>query len=295
MKQNLGQILESISPGAAGSFNILDLDMAFSILDCAEELQLPVIVGIASRHFDAIRAPLLTPSLLKAIESSTIPAALHLDHAGPDQLDMIKQALDLGFTSIMIDGSHLPFNENVAITAKVVELSQAYGASVEGEIGGIAGEEGVADTGQDMPEHIPYTDPLEAQHFVSETGVHALAIAVGTAHGIYKSEPQINFDVIQKIAANVDVPLVMHGATGVSDQAIQKTVECGIKKINYFSGLLKTALDVVRDCNTQSNDYLALKQKISQNWHRTIKGQMQLYATQFLNKDDHLKLKEALG
>lgn len=295
MKQNLGQILKSISPGATGSFNILDLDMAFSVLDCAEELQLPVVVGIASRHFDEIRAPLLAPSLLKAIKSSTVPAALHLDHAGPDQLDMIKRALDLGFTSIMIDGSELPLEENIDVTAKVVEMAHAYDASVEGEIGGIAGEEGVADTGQNLPEHIPYTDPLEAQRFVSHTNVDALAIAVGTAHGIYTSEPNINFDVIQTIAASVDVPLVMHGATGVSDEAIQKTVESGIRKINYFSGLLKAALDVARGCDTQSNDYLALKQEISQEWRKVISRQMQIYATQHQHKDNYTKAKRGVS
>lgn len=286
MKQNLEQVLksqfasvnDSEKASATGSFNILDLDMAFSVLDAAESLQTPVIIGIASRHFNDIRAPLLVPSLLKAIESASVPAVLHLDHAAPDQLDMIKQALDLGFTSIMIDGSLLPLEKNIEITQQVVELSHRYNASVEGEIGGIAGEEGVADTQQDSPEDIPYTDVTEAAQFISATNVDALAIAVGTAHGIYKAEPHINFDVIKEIASITAIPLVMHGATGVSDAAIQKSITLGIRKINYFSGLLQTAMNEVRSYNGKSNDYHSFKNTLSAQWQKVIAEQMKLFA-----------------
>lgn len=277
MKKNLNQVISNESASATGSFNILDLDMAFSIIDCAEALQTPVIIGIASRHFDDIRAPLLVPSILKAIEATDIPVALHLDHAAPDQFDMVKQALDLGFSSIMIDGSLLPLEENIDITNKVVEISHRYNASVEGEIGGIAGEEGVADTQQDSPEHIPYTDPVEAQQFVAATNVDALAIAVGTAHGIYNSEPHINFDVIKEISSMIDVPLVMHGATGVSDASIQKAVTNGIRKINYFSGLLQTAMEEVRCYDLQSNDFYQFKQLMQTKWHDVIAEQIELF------------------
>ena len=278
MKTNLNKILSKDANSATGSFNILDLDMALSIIDCAEALQTPVIIGIASRHYDAIRAPLLVPSILKAIESTELPVALHLDHAAPDQLDMIKQALDLGFSSIMIDGSLLPIDKNIEITENVVEISHRYNASVEGEIGGIAGEEGVADTQQDSPDYIPYTDPVEAQQFVNETNLDSLAIAVGTAHGIYNSEPHINFDVIKEISSMLDVPLVMHGATGVSDASIQKAVDNGIRKINYFSGLLQTAMDEVRAYESPSNDFLQFKQQMKKQWNNVIAQQIELYA-----------------
>ena len=281
MKQNLEQVLKSHAGydkgSATASFNILDLDMAFSVLDSAEVLQTPVIIGIASRHFNDIRAPLLVPSLLKAIESANVPAVLHLDHAAPDQLGMIKQALDLGFTSIMIDGSLLSLDDNIEITHKVVELSHRYDVSVEGEIGGIAGEEGIADTQEDSPEYIPYTDVTEAQQFINATNVDALAIAVGTAHGIYKSEPHINFDVIKEIASITDIPLVMHGATGVSDSAIQKSITLGIRKINYFSGLLQTAMNEVRGYNNSSNDYHNFKNTLSAQWQNVMTEQMKLF------------------
>ncbi|MDH5601281.1 MAG: class II fructose-bisphosphate aldolase [Gammaproteobacteria bacterium] len=278
MKTNLNHLLNKDASSATGSFNILDLDMALSIIDCAEALKTPVIIGIASRHFEDIRAPLLVPSILKAIESTEVPVALHLDHAAPQQFDMIKQALDLGFSSIMIDGSLLPLEENIEITNRVVEISHRYDASVEGEIGGIAGEEGVADTEQDSPDYIPYTDPAEAQQFVNATNVDALAIAVGTAHGIYNSEPHINFDVIKEISLMLDTPLVMHGATGVSDASIQKAVSNGIRKINYFSGLLQTAMDEVRSYQSQSNDFYHFKQIMKNQWQYIIAEQIKLYA-----------------
>ena len=281
MKANLTEIYASYPEGAVGSFNILDLDMAFTVIEAAEALNLPAIVGIASRHFDAIDAPRLIPSILSAINQSTVPIALHLDHAAPDQYDMIKHALDLGFSSIMIDGSQLPFEENAAITARVVETAKAYGASVEGEIGGIAGEEGVADTDSDAPEDLPFTDAAEAQKFVEQTGIDALAIAVGTAHGIYTATPQISFSTIQDCNKTAGVPLVMHGATGVSDADIQKSVCDGIRKINFFSGLLKDAMDTVRQNGANSsNDYLKFKSSMQQAWKQTIMSQMQLYALQ---------------
>lgn len=278
MRANLIQVLQANAQAATGSFNVLDLDMAQAVADSADCLGLPAIVGVASRHFDVIKAPLLSPSLLAIIEAAEQPIALHLDHAGPDQIDMIRHALDLGFSSIMIDGSHLPFDENVDITKQVVEMAYAYEAGVEGELGAVAGEEGVADTGSDSAEAIPYTQADEAKEFVSHTGIDALAIAVGTAHGIYTQSPHISFETIHDVKSVTDVPLVMHGATGVTDEDIRESVNCGIRKINFFSGLLQTAMDQVRAHGTcENNDYLAFKAKQAESWQQLIQQQMQLY------------------
>ena len=279
MRSNLTEVLSAVAPGAAGSFNVLDLDMALAVLDSAEALGLPVIVGIASRLFEAMRADIRTASVLKAIEGASVPAALHLDHAAPDQLPLIRTALDLGFSSLMIDGSKLPLQQNAEVTAQVVEIARGYGASVEGELGGIAGEEGVADTGVDAPQPVPYTDADEAEQFAHETGVDALAVAVGTAHGLYADEPKISFDTIRTIARRVGVPLVLHGASGVPDEAMRRCVDDGIRKINYFSGLLKTAMDRVRnDHAVTNNDWLGFKSRLTNDWQREITEQMQLYA-----------------
>lgn len=279
MRVNLNEVLQAHAPSAVGSFNILDLDMAQAVANSADALAMPVIIGIASRHFDVIKAPLLTPSLLAIIDAAEQPIALHLDHAEPDQIDMIKQALDLGFTSIMIDGSHLSFDDNLEVSRKVVEIAKPYGASVEGELGAVAGEEGVADTGSSSAEAVPYTNEEEACLFVEQTGIDALAIALGTAHGIYTESPQISFETIEAVAKQVNVPLVMHGATGVTDEDIKTSVQMGIRKINFFSGLLQTAMDQVRaNGNTQHNDLLAFKAQQSAAWIEIIKSQMQLYS-----------------
>lgn len=279
MRQNLTQVMAAAAPGAVGSFNVLDLDMARAVLAAAEAQGRPVVIGIASRHWEAVDAPALAPALLQLIERSPVPAALHLDHAGPEQTEMIREALELGFTSIMIDGSHLPLEENIAATAAVTALARPRGASVEGELGGIAGEEGVADTGSDRPERLPYTDPDEAAEFVARTGVDALAIACGTAHGIYKHAPEISFETIEAIAARVQPPLVLHGATGVPDAALREAVRLGIRKINFFSGLLAAAMDQVRAASGETgNDFLGFKQRIAQAWQDLAARQIALYA-----------------
>jgi len=279
MKANMQQIFANMESGAVGSFNILNLNMALAVVESAEALQLPAIIGVASRHFDAINTPVLAASLVKAVESAKMPIALHLDHASPDQINMIMNALDLGFSSIMIDDSSLPFAENISITSQVVESTKAYGASVEGELGGIAGEEGVADSGTDTPDAMPYTDATEAKRFVDETGVDALAIAIGTAHGIYAAQPQISFDTIEACTKAMGAPLVMHGATGVGDADMQRAVRGGIRKINFFSGLLKGGMDEVRSrTRIEENDFLAFNQSLHDRWCTIISDQMKLYA-----------------
>lgn len=281
MRANLKDVLQTHAPAAVGSFNVLDLDMAQAVADSADTLGMPAIIGIASRHFHVIKAPLLVPSLLAIIDAAEQPIALHLDHADPDQLEMIQQALDLGFTSIMIDGSHLPFADNVSITRQVVAISRPYGAGVEGELGAVAGEEGIADTGSDEAEAVPYTQADEAAEFVLESGVDALAIAVGTAHGIYTQSPHISIETIQAVASAVDIPLVMHGATGVTDNDIKTAVMTGIRKINFFSGLLQAAMDHVRgNATCNNNDYLAFKATQKQAWQQLIQEQMRLYTGQ---------------
>jgi fructose-bisphosphate aldolase class II len=161
----------------------------------------------------------------------------------------------------------------------VVESASAYGASVEGELGGIAGEEGVADSGSDTPDAMPFTDANEARRFVEETGIDALAIAVGTAHGIYAAQPQISFDTIAACAKATVIPLVMHGATGVDDADMQRAVHGGIRKINFFSGLLKAGMDEVRSrADSEGNDFLGFNQALRQRWRTIISDQMKLYA-----------------
>jgi ketose-bisphosphate aldolase len=275
----LAAVLDAAGNGAVGSFNILDLEMAAAVVAAAEERQRPVVLGVATRHFEAVRAALLTPAVLRLAEKAAVPVALHLDHASARQQDLVGQALDLGFTSIMIDASHCSLAENTAISRDVVERCRRYGASVEGELGGIAGVEGVADTHGEALEALPYTDPADAERYVDETGVDALAIAVGTAHGIYSAAPEISFATIEQVRRRVPVPLVLHGSTGVRPDDIRRCVQSGIRKINFFSGLLAAAMDRARrDAPGLGYDYLELKRRMGADWQAVVAEQIELFA-----------------
>ena len=176
----------------------------------------------------------IAPIMLFMADRASVPVCVHLDH-GTD-LAYVKKGLDLGFTSVMYDGSELDNNMNFANTSVVVETAARYGASVEAEIGSMgareSGEKGVSD------ESI-YTDPETAQTFVQETGIDALACAFGTAHGVYLKEPKLDFDRLAKIKSLVDIPLVMHGGSGVSHDDYRKVIEYGVRKINYYTYMAK--------------------------------------------------------
>ncbi len=267
--------------GAVGSFNIIDFDLARAIVAAGERAGRPVIVGVAARHWAAIDAANLSPSVVRLIERSSIPVALHLDHAKPSDMGIVRAALDLGFSSVMIDGSSLPFDRNVEATAGVVELARGFGVGVEGELGSVLGEEGVAEQKtRDAGDDGELTDPRSAPAFVARTRIEALAVAVGTAHGLYVKPPAIRFDLIREIAAAVAVPLVLHGATGIADDDIRETIRCGIRKINYFSGFLVAATEVIgRHARLPGFDVLAYKAALLEAWIRTARTQIDLYAS----------------
>ncbi len=277
MLQQLHSVLRAGS-GAVASFNIVDIAMARAVLTAAEELERPVIVGIAVRHWEKIEAPSLSRSLRVMCEKSFIPAVLHLDHCPPERFEILEEAVELGFSSVMIDGSNLSFEENIDITRRAVEFAHPRGVSVEAELGAIGGIEGEAKS-VDAADPSLFTDPKEATRFIEASGADALAVSVGTAHGIYMSAPEIRFDIISRIAELCPVPLVLHGASGVPDVSIQRSVEAGISKINYFSGLLVKAMDIVREqSQTVGNDYLAFRDLLIDGWKDEAKRQIVLYS-----------------
>jgi ketose-bisphosphate aldolase len=266
------------SGGGIASFNCVDLEMARACVQAAEECGRPLILGLASRHWRELGGAVFVPSLLAICAETKVETVLHLDHAKPSEADIISEALEAGFTSVMIDGSKLSFEENSRVTAAVVGQAARYGASVEAELGPIIGEEGVAGK-VDASASSAFTDPDEAVRFCAETGVDALAVAVGTAHGLYTHTPQINLKLIGELAATVPVPLVLHGATGIPDNVIQESVRLGIRKINFFSGLLVAAMDVLRDVPADDdNDYMALRSRLREAWRETARQIITLYA-----------------
>lgn len=224
---------------AIGAFNITSLEGIQAVLGAAEELNQPVILQFAPVHEAIIPISVIGPIMVMMAEKAAVPATVHLDHG--DNLKDLKQALDMGFTSVMYDGSVLPFEENAANTRIAVEIAGAYGASVEAEIGAMGrqeflsvgeGEEGEATEGC-------YTDPEQAEKFTLATGIDALACSFGTVHGLYLTEPKLDFDRISRIHSRIGLPIVMHGGSGVSDGDFRKCIEGGVRKINYYTYLAK--------------------------------------------------------
>ena len=227
MLANLRDLLQDAKEKnyAVGSFSVANMEMVLGVIKAAEETRSPIILQIAEVRLNHSPLALIGPLMLAAAEEADVPVAVHLDHG--TTLDCISQALDIGFTSVMFDGSHLPLEENIRITKQVVEMAKDYDAAVEAEIGCVGGSE---DGSVDIEMHC--TSPEQAVRFAAETGVDALAIAIGNAHGNYKHEPVLRFDILEKVHESVDTPLVLHGGTGISPQDFIKCHQNGIKKIN---------------------------------------------------------------
>ena len=225
---------------AVGSFNAPNLESLEAVLGAAEELQLPVIIQFAQCHEPWIALDLIGPVMVEAAKKASVPVCVHLDHG--ETLEYLQKALDLGFTGIMYDGSTLPYEENAANSKKAVEMARKTGASVEAELGSMGRRESGAGDGTGAEDETKiYTDPKLAAQFVKETGIDALACSFGTTHGIYLTEPRLDFDVVRGVRKETgDIPVVMHGGSGVSREDYRKSIEAGVRKINYFTYMDKS-------------------------------------------------------
>ena len=217
---------------AVGAFNVENMEMVLAVLSAAEETNSPVIMQTTPGTVKYAGADMYFANIRAAARRTKIPVACHLDHG--NTLAIAVQALHAGYTSIMIDGSKLPFEENIALTKTVTEICHAVNIPVEAELGRVGGKEDGLDNSQSEN---PYTDPDEAAVFVERTGCDSLAVAVGTAHGVYKGIPHINFDVLAKIHEAVNIPLVLHGTSGVPDDQVIRCVSMGMCKVNYATDL----------------------------------------------------------
>lgn len=218
---------------AIPAFNISDWAMFNGIMDISEETQAPVIIAIHPDEVSHITTDLI-PAMHARAHRSSVPVAIHWDHGGT--YEQIITAIRAGFTSVMIDASLQPFDENVALTRKVVEAAHAVGIQVEGELGTIGANDSYGESGA---EEIIYTNPEDAVRFVEQTGVDSLAIAIGTSHGLYPADrnPELRHDLLQEIKAAVGIPLVLHGGSGNPDSELSRAVELGINKINISSDI----------------------------------------------------------
>jgi fructose-bisphosphate aldolase class II len=225
----LKEILAEAQQGgyAVGAFNTNNMEIVQAIVEAAQEERSPVILQASQGALKYAGIQYITAMVRVAVETSSIPIVLHLDHGTSFEQTML--CLKHGFTSVMFDGSKYSLEENIAATRKVVDVAHAMGASVEGELGKIGGvEDDIVVEERDAL----YTDPDEAERFVSQSGVDALAVAIGTAHGAYKGEPKLDFDRLATINERVDIPIVLHGASGVPANSIRKAVSLGVCKIN---------------------------------------------------------------
>lgn len=223
---------------AVAAFDVMDHASAEAIIASAEALKKPVVVMFPETGANILDVDKFFPFLVDIAKNAKIPVALELDHG--KSLEGIMKAISHGFSSVMIDGSALPYEKNVELTRKIVEIAHAANVSVEGEIGHVTSAEGTFDC-SDVDESM-YTNVEDAEFFTKDTGVDALAIAFGTVHGVFKGVPRLDFVRLQEIKNRVSVPLVMHGGSGVGRENFIKAVECGISKINIFTEISMSAV-----------------------------------------------------
>lgn len=230
---NMTDMLQDAKRGnyAVGSFSVLNMEMIMGTIKAAEELRAPIIMQVAEGRLSYAPLHLIGPMMLHAARMASVPVVVHLDHGLT--VPMIKYALDIGFTSVMYDGSKVSLQQNIETTKQVIDLAHRYGATAEAEIGKVGGSE---DGTEDL--EIMATPVADAARFYVETDVDALAVAIGNAHGVYKSAPQLQFDRLQQLCEVVKSPLVLHGGSGITTEDFRKCIDLGICKINVMTAAL---------------------------------------------------------
>lgn len=264
---------------AVGAFNAIDSNFIDAVFSAAQRQSSPVIINIAEVHLTYIDIHATSEYIKQKAAQYNIPVCLNLDHGLT--FPVIETAIKCGFSSIMFDGSHLPYEENISQTRKVVALCRDHDISVEGELGAVGGDEGGAlESSADVA---LYTKAEQAKEFVTETGIDALAIAIGNTHGKYKGEPKLDFDRLRQIQQTVAVPLVLHGGSGISTEDFHKTIELGIRKINFFTGMSQAALESIeKDAMSarqvqRYNYYPMMMDNMKQAISQTVAEQMDIF------------------
>ncbi|MBQ8850053.1 MAG: class II fructose-bisphosphate aldolase [Clostridia bacterium] len=272
MLVNLNAVLKDAQRNnyAVGLFNTTDTDMLEAVISAAEELRSPVIIGTAEVLLPYGELALIAPSVIEAAKRATVPVVVHYDHGLT--FDRCIEAMKLGFSSIMFDGSAGDVEENLKNTREIVKIAHSMGITVEGEIGHV----GEAASGDNELGDM-YTTKEEAIAFVEDTGVDALAIAIGTAHGAYKSKPRLDIERLKAIREALDTPLVLHGGSGLSDDDFRNTVKNGIAKINIFTDLCVAGRNAVLE--NSELDYLNLRNKKVEAIKEAVKKKILLFGS----------------
>lgn len=249
-----------------GAFSVGNMEMVRGAIRAAEELDTPIILQIAEVRLKNSPLHLMGPMMVQAAKEAKVDVAVHLDHGLT--FETVDKALELGFTSVMLDASTLPFEENIARVKAVVEKARKYGATVEAELGFVGGsEDGSCDHG------IRCTDPDDAVVYARETGIDALAVAIGNAHGNYPVAPTLAFDVLEKIHERVDIPLVLHGGSGITDKDFQKAISLGIRKVNIATASFNSLTAHVEKYmeSTDKHNFFDLNEAMVQGTYENVK------------------------
>ncbi|MEA4923025.1 MAG: class II fructose-bisphosphate aldolase [Eubacteriaceae bacterium] len=258
--------------GAFGAFSVGNMEMVKGAVKAAEKTKTGIVLQIAEVRLKHSPLDLMGPMMVQAAKDSKVNIAVHLDHG--QTMPVIKQALELGFTSVMYDGSTMPFRGNIAKTKDVVALAGKYGATVEGELGLVGGsEDGSEDHG------IKCTDPMDALQFVNRTGVDALAVAIGNAHGHYTAAPKLAFHVLSEIAAKTNTPLVLHGGSGISDEDFQKAIRLGIRKVNIATASFTALTEKVEEYMGKgtSHNYFDMNEAMVEGVYENVKRHIEVF------------------
>ncbi len=274
MLVNLNDVLKKAQKEgyAVGLFNTTDTDMLEGVIAAAEELRSPVVIGTAEVLLPFGELKLIAPSIIAAAKRATVPVVVHYDHGLT--FDRCIEALKLGFSSIMFDGSTKSEEDNLAETAEIVKIAHSFGASVEGEIGHVGDASQDDGLVTDM-----YTTPEEAVAFVNRTGVDALAVAIGTAHGAYKTKPQLDIERLKKIREALDTPLVLHGGSGLSDDDFRNTVKNGIAKMNIFTDLCNAGERAMKAGLEAGEKYLQIRNRKVEEIKQATMEKMRLFGS----------------
>ena len=278
MLVNLNDILKDAREKkyGVGLFNTTDTDMLEGVIAAAEELRSPVIVGTAEVLLPFGELKLIAPAIIKAAERATVPVVVHYDHGLT--FDRCIEALDLGFTSVMYDCSTDSYEDNIKRVKEMADIAHSRGATIEGELGHVGDNEGSkeGDSQLDDPSKF-YTDPESAKDFVEKTGVDALAIAIGTAHGAYKSTPKLDIERLKQISATIDTPLVLHGGSGLSDDDFRNTIKNGISKVNIFTDLCLAGKAAMKE--NLEKDYLDIRNAKVEAFKTATMRKMKLFGS----------------
>ena len=258
---------------AVGAFSVGNMEMGMGAVWAAEELNTPIILQIAECRLKNSPLELMGPMMISAAKNAKVEIAVHLDHGL--RIETVQKALEMGFTSVMFDGSTLPLEENIKAVKQVREMADKYGATVEAELGVVGGNEG-----DGAAHEILCTNPDDAKLFCDETGVDALAVAIGNAHGNYPVLPNLRFQVLDDINKMVDTPLVLHGGTGITDEMFQQAIMLGVRKVNIatasFDNLAKYALDYCKPI--EKANYFELSRQEAIGVYENVKRHIKVFS-----------------